>query len=62
MRTSEHPVGKSEPPVVYGTEDLLVSLCNSVTRVLNVATNSQVQYSSKRDFFMTNILSMCSFL
>lgn len=31
--------------VVHGTEDLLVNLCNSVTRVLNVATNSQVQYS-----------------
>ena len=45
MRTSEHPVGKSEPPVVYGTEDLLVSLCNSVTRVLTVATTSQIHYS-----------------
>lgn len=31
--------------VVQGTEELLLSLCNSVTRVLNVATNSQVQYS-----------------
>lgn len=31
--------------VVQGTEQLLVSLCNSVTRVLNVATNSQLQYS-----------------
>jgi CheY-specific phosphatase CheX len=31
--------------VVYGTEDLLVSLCNSVTRVLNVATQSKVNYS-----------------
>ncbi|MHA4866938.1 DUF3334 family protein [Duganella sp. PWIR1] len=31
--------------VVYGTEDLLVSLCNSVTRVLNVATQSKVHYS-----------------
>ena len=31
--------------VVYGTEDLLISLCNSVTRVLNVATNCQVHYS-----------------
>ena len=45
MRTSEHPVGKSELPVVYGTEDLLVSLCNSVTRVLTVATTSQIHYS-----------------
>ena len=32
-------------PVVYGTEDLLVSLCNSVTRVLNVATQTQITYS-----------------
>ncbi len=32
-------------PVVYGTEDLLLSLCNSVTRVLSVATHTQVQYS-----------------
>jgi CheY-specific phosphatase CheX len=31
--------------VVYGTEDLLVALCNSVTRVLNVATQSKVNYS-----------------
>jgi len=31
--------------VVYGTEDVLVSLCNSVTRVLNVATNSKINYS-----------------
>lgn len=27
-----------ESTVVYGTEDLLTSLCNSVTRVLSVAT------------------------
>lgn len=31
--------------VVYGTEDVLVSLCNSVTRVLNVATQTQISYS-----------------
>ena len=31
--------------VVYGTEDLLMSLCNSVVRVLNVATQSRVNYS-----------------
>lgn len=31
--------------VVYGTEDLLTSLCNSVTRVLNVATQCHVHYS-----------------
>ena len=29
----------------YGTEDLLISLCNSVTRVLGVATHSQLHYS-----------------
>ena len=31
--------------VVYGTEDVLVSLCNSVTRVLSVATQGPVHYS-----------------
>eukprot|EP01034_Spumella_vulgaris_P041775 gene41774-51772_t len=34
-----------DKPVVFGTEDLLMSLCNSVTRVLTVATQSQVHYS-----------------
>jgi CheY-specific phosphatase CheX len=34
-----------ESAVVYGTEDLLTSLCNSVTRVLNVATHCQIHYS-----------------
>ena len=34
-----------ESAVVYGTEDLLTSLCNSVTRVLNVATKCQIHYS-----------------
>ena len=32
--------------LVYGTEDVLVSLCNSVTRVLNVATQSKINYSA----------------
>ncbi len=32
--------------VVYGTEDLLTSLCNSVTRVLNVAMHSKIYYSA----------------
>lgn len=32
--------------VVYGTEDLLTSLCNSVIRVLNFATQSKVHYSA----------------
>ncbi|MES2075482.1 DUF3334 family protein [Rugamonas sp. DEMB1] len=32
--------------IVYGTEDLLTSLCNSVTRVLGIATQSKVYYSA----------------
>ena len=32
--------------IVYGTEDLLTNLCNSVTRVLNVATQSRINYSA----------------
>lgn len=31
--------------VVYGTQDVLISLCNSVTRVLSVATQGTVRYS-----------------
>ncbi|MBS1197568.1 MAG: hypothetical protein H6R18_1353 [Proteobacteria bacterium] len=31
--------------VVFGTEDLLVSLCNSVTKVLTAATGSNIHYS-----------------
>jgi CheY-specific phosphatase CheX len=31
--------------VVFGTEDILRSLCNSVTRVLSAATQGQVRYS-----------------
>ena len=31
--------------MVYGTEDILTSLCNSVTRVLTVATTSEIHYS-----------------
>ena len=34
-----------EKSTVYGTEDLLISLCNSVTRVLGVATHSQIHHS-----------------
>ena len=34
-----------EKRVIYGTEDLLTNLCNSVTRVLNVATQSKIHYS-----------------
>jgi CheY-specific phosphatase CheX len=36
---------QKESTVVYGTEDLLTSLCNSVTRVLSVATQSEIHYS-----------------
>ena len=32
--------------VVCGTEDLLVSLCNSVSKVLTAATGSKIQYSA----------------
>ena len=35
----------SNAPVVFGTEDILRSLCNSVTKVLSVATQSPVSYS-----------------
>ena len=31
--------------VVFGVEDILMSLCNSVTKVLNVATQGNVRYS-----------------
>ncbi|MFZ2854559.1 MAG: DUF3334 family protein [Rhodocyclaceae bacterium] len=34
-----------EKSVVFGTEDILLSLCNSVTRVLSVATHSQIHFS-----------------
>lgn len=32
-------------PVVFGTEDLLLSLCNSVSKVLTVATQSDIHYA-----------------
>lgn len=35
-----------ERGIAYGTEDLLTSLCNSVIRVLNVATQSKIHYSA----------------
>ncbi len=34
-----------ESEVVFGTEDILTSLCNSVTRVLSVATQCEIHYS-----------------
>jgi chemotaxis protein CheY-P-specific phosphatase CheC len=38
-------MSRQEPPVIYGTEDILMSLCNSVSKVLTVATQSQIHYS-----------------
>lgn len=38
-------MSKTEKPVVFGTEDLLMSLCNSVTKVLTAASHSQIHYS-----------------
>ena len=32
-------------PIAYGTEDPLISLCNSVTKTLTAATHSQIHYS-----------------
>ncbi|MCK6407938.1 DUF3334 family protein [Thauera sp.] len=34
-----------DTPVVFGTEDLLRSLCDSVAKVLTVATQSEIRYS-----------------
>lgn len=36
---------KQSPGTVLGTEDILTSLCNSVTKVLGVATQSRIHYS-----------------
>ena len=33
------------PDTVFGTEDILTSLCNSVTKVLNMATHGEITYS-----------------
>ncbi len=35
-----------EYPVVFGTDDILRSLCDSVTKVLTMATESQVRYAN----------------
>lgn len=32
-------------PIIHGTEDVLISLCNSVSRVLQVATQCPIQFS-----------------
>jgi CheY-specific phosphatase CheX len=34
-----------EPEIIYGTEEILISLCDSVSKVLAVATQSQIRYS-----------------
>ena len=39
-------MSKEQDTVVYGTEDILRSLCNSVTRVLSVAAQGPVRYSA----------------
>ena len=36
----------NENGVVFGTEDVLISLCNSVTKVLTAATHSDIRYSA----------------
>ncbi len=38
-------MSKKDQSIVFGTEDLLMSLCNSVTDVLTTATLSQIRYS-----------------
>ena len=38
-------VTRSEDDAVFTTEDVLLSLCNSVTTVLSAATMSQVRFS-----------------
>lgn len=38
-------MSKKESTVVFGTEDLLTSLCNSVSRVLTAASGSDIHYS-----------------
>ena len=43
MTTSSTP---DTDPVVYGTENVLISLCNSVTRVLSMAMQGPVHYSA----------------
>jgi CheY-specific phosphatase CheX len=39
------PTSASAPRPIYQTEDVLMSLCDSVTKVLNAATQGQVHYS-----------------
>ncbi len=39
-------MSRENDAVVFGTEDILISLCNSVTKVLSVATHSELRYSA----------------
>ncbi|HEX5784088.1 MAG TPA: DUF3334 family protein [Burkholderiaceae bacterium] len=39
------PLLHEDPSTTHGTEHVLMSLCNSVTKVLTVATHTQIQYS-----------------
>lgn len=38
-------MSEKEDNVIFGTEDILRSLCNSVTKVLNIATQGNIRYS-----------------
>lgn len=38
-------MSSTDSTIVYGTEDILRSLCNSVTKVLSIATQSDIRYS-----------------
>lgn len=38
-------ISQQESPTTIGTDDILRSLCNSVTRVLSVSTASEIRYS-----------------
>ncbi|MCL2525066.1 MAG: DUF3334 family protein [Betaproteobacteria bacterium] len=38
-------MNEKESNVIFGTEDILRSLCNSVTKVLSVATQGDIRYS-----------------
>lgn len=42
---TDHSLSDRANRITHGTEDVLISLCNSVTRVLTVATQNQIQYS-----------------
>lgn len=38
-------MSSADNSIIYGTEDILRSLCNSVTKVLNIATQGNIHYS-----------------